>query len=204
MADNLPEQPAAEDQEVPAESAPVTEAVPAEAPAAPPPDLNGLAPDEVEQLRANEVAFSWQASEYVHHHKGLRWYAGFIGATVLLGGAAVLLHYWTTVIAFGVMAGAVLVYAHKPPRTLLYELSHEGIMIDGRQYPFSEFRSFGVIPETEWHTIDLEPVKRFSPRITVLFEDDDFEEIVGHLELHLPRIDRKPDVIERATRYLRF
>ena len=76
--------------------------------------------------------------------------------------------------------------------------------MDGRLYPFSYFRSFSVVADEEWHSIDLEPVKRLSPRVVVLFDTEDFDEIVGHLELHLPREDREPDVIERISRYVRF
>jgi hypothetical protein len=164
----------------------------------------GTQPDVGATAEANEVAFSWQSSEFVHHHKGVAWYGGLAAGVAVLVLAAALLHYWIEIGAFLVMGLAILVYAQKPPRTMLYELSPAGITIDGRQFPFSEFRSFGVVPDAEWHTIDLEPTKRFTPRITVLFRDEDFEEIVGHLELHLPRIDRKPDVIERLSRYLRF
>lgn len=163
-----------------------------------------LSAEELEELRANEVAFSWQASEYVHHHKGTVWYAILFGVTAVLVGVVIWLKLWMSILAFVAMAGAIVVYARKPPRTLMYELTPTGITIEGKVYPFTIFRSFGVLPGDDWHTIDLEPSKRFVPRISVLFTDEDFDEIVGHLELHLPRIDRQPDVIERFTRYLRF
>ncbi len=163
-----------------------------------------LSPEELEELRANEVAFSWQASEYVHHHKGPGWYAALGGIVLVLVAVAFFLHYWLEIGAFLAMGGAIMVYARKPPRTLLYELTPTGITIEGRQFPFTELRSFGVLPDVEWHTIDLEPTKRFNPRMTLLFEDEDFDSIVGHLELHLPRVDRKPDVIEQITRFVRF
>jgi hypothetical protein len=159
---------------------------------------------ELERLRAEEQAFRWQASEYVHHHKSAAWYAGLAAFTAALVGLAVVLHYWTSIALFGVMAVAVVIYANKPPRTMTYELSPDGLKIDDKDYHYKEFRSFGVLPDVDWHSIDLEPAKRFSPRITVLFGDDDLKTIVGHLELHLPRVDRKPDLVEQATRYLRF
>lgn len=167
-------------------------------------ELNEMTPAELEEARANEVAFSWQASEFVHHHKGPAWYAVLVGVLVVLVTGAALLHFWLEIGAFLAMGAAIMVYASKPPRTLTYELTPKGIVIEGKKYPFAEFGSFGVLKDEEWHSIDLEPVKRFSPRITVLFDSDDFDSIVGHLELHLPRADRDPDVIEKATRYLRF
>jgi hypothetical protein len=180
------------------------EAAPEPEPEPEPGSLNDMTPEELEEARANEVAFSWQASEYVHHHKGVGWYAGLAGAIAVLILILALLRYWLQIAVFVAMGIAIFVYAKKPPRTLMYELTPKGITIEGKQYPFSNFRSFGVLKDEEYHTIDLEPVKRFSPRINILFNPDDLESIVGHLELHLPRTDREPDIIEKASRYLRF
>lgn len=175
-----------------------------------PPEPSAEAPDNAElsegeeQPQETEVAFRWQATEYVHHHKSAGWYAGLIGVIVVLVGGAALLGLWLYIAVFLIMGVAVFVYARKPPRVMTYELSAEGVHIDGKLFPFAIFRSFGVMPDDEWHSIDLEPAKRFSPRMVLLFNEENFEEIVGHLELHLPRVDRQPDMIERLTRYLRF
>lgn len=165
------------------------------------------APDEavdVPQEQESEVAFTWQASEYVHHHKGAGWYAGLVGVVGLLTIVAVIFKFWLSIGVFIAMGAAIAVYAQKPPRVLTYELDDHSVTIEGKAYPYKNFRSFGVISDIEWHTIDLEPTQRFMPRLTVLFSDDDFDSIVDHLSLHLPRADRQPDVIERITRYLRF
>ncbi|GAC1369591.1 MAG: hypothetical protein NVSMB39_1550 [Candidatus Saccharimonadales bacterium] len=161
------------------------------------------APEEVPQ-NVPEMAFSWEASEFVHHHKSPMWYIILVAAVVLLAGTAIYFHYWLEIGLFLLMGVAIIVYASKPPRTLLYELSVDGIHIDGRLYPFTAFRSFGVSQEPEWHSIDLEPVQRFSPRVVVLYDPEDYEPIIGHLELHLPREDREPDLIEKITRAVRF
>jgi hypothetical protein len=177
----------------------------------PPPSLNDVEADEqpedeqpAQEALPEEPAFSWQASEFVHHTKGPGWYFTLVIAVAVLVAAAALLHYWLEVGAFLVMAVAVVVYARKPPRVLMYELAPGGVTIDGKSFPYTEFRSFGVLPEEEWHTIDLEPTKRFRPRMSILYGPDDVGSVVGHLELHLPRVDRKPDVVERLTQYLRF
>lgn len=151
-----------------------------------------------------EVAFSWQASEYVHHHKSILWYATVVLVVLVLCGIAAWLRLWLEVGVFLVMGAAVFVYASKPPRTLLYELSGEGVHIDDKLYPFSELRSFSVIEDPEWHSIDLEPAKRFSPRVVLLFDPKHYDEIIGHLERHLPREDRELDFIEKFTRKVRF
>jgi len=160
--------------------------------------------DEVLDEETPEPAFTWQASEYVHHHKGAGWYAALAGVVVLLMIVAVIIKSWLGIGVFIAMGAAIAVYAQKPPRVLTYELDDHSVTIEGKSYPYKNFRSFGVISDIEWHTIDLEPTQRFMPRLTVLFSNDDFDSIVDHLSLHLPRADRQPDMIERITRYLRF
>ncbi len=152
----------------------------------------------------DEPAFEWQASEYVQHNKGMGWYLALGGIVLALLAIAVFTQQWLSIAVFLVMAAAVVVYAHKPPRILLYQLDSNGIIIEGKSYAYSQFRSFGVLPDLSWHTIDLEPTQRFMPRLTIIFDDEDFDSIVDHLSLHLPRVDRQPDLVERLTRYTRF
>jgi hypothetical protein len=155
-------------------------------------------------MRDNEVAFSWEAAEYVQHHKSVAWYVMLVGVVVVLIGFAVWLHYWLEIGAFLTMGVALLVYSNRAPRVLRYELTPTGVTVDGRSIPYSEFRSFAVIQDDDWHSIDLEPIKRFSMRLNILFNPQDFDIIVDHLELHLSRIDHKPDLIDRISRILRF
>ena len=159
---------------------------------------------ELEELRANEEPYQWEASEYVHHHKGATWYVVLVIGIILLCIGAALAHYWLAIGAFLAMGAAIFVYGGKPPRTLTYELSRDGIVIDGKALPYEQFRAYGVLKDIEWHTIDLEPVKRFAPRISILFKVEDLDTITDHLDLHLPRTDRDPDIIENLSSYLRF
>ena len=150
------------------------------------------------------IEFEWAASEYVLHHKTISWYLGVIAVVILLSVGAFFLHAWLSIVLFIVMGVTVIVFAQRPPRTLTYRLSAAGLMIDEKLYEYHLFRSFSVLRDVAWHSIDLEPTQRFMPRMSVLFNDADFDPIVSHLTEHLPRIEREPDLIERATRYLRF
>lgn len=159
---------------------------------------------ESEEGIESEPAFQWQASEFVQHHKGLGWYALFGVVFVILIVVAVVTQQWLSIAVLMVMAAAVAVYAHKPPRVLLYQLDESGVTIEARHYPYEQFRSFAVLQDEAWHAIDLEPTQRFMPRLTVIFDSEDLQGIVDHLSIHLPRADRQPDLVERLTRYLRF
>jgi hypothetical protein len=186
-----------------------------ESPALPEPVDTALAPETLPggnpvdeqqdtELSVAPIEFSWQASEYVQHHKSMAWYVVVVAAVIVLSVGAGLLHFWFSIGVFIAMGAAVIVYASRPPRTLTYDLSGDGLHIDGKLFPFHTFRSFSVLRDVSWHTIDLEPTQRFMPRLSVLFNDNDLESIASHLMAYLPRVDRELDMIERLTRYLRF
>lgn len=151
-----------------------------------------------------EEPYVWQASEYMHHEKGAAWYASLGAGVLLLVLIAILTKQWLSIAVFASMAAAIFVYARKPPRTLTYQLDSKGITVEDKLFPFETFHSFAVLPDVEWHAIDLDPTRRFMPRLTVLFTDESYDEIVARLERHLPRVEREPDLIERLSRRLRF
>jgi hypothetical protein len=195
----------------PAPAPVVAEPVEAELAPAPTPTLETAStPEPVEpsaeapETPSTEPSFSWQASEYIHHAKGAGWYVVLVLVLIALMAIVYFTKQWLGGAVFAVGAIAIIVYARKAPRTLTYELSDDGITIEKHHYPFSQFRTFAVLPDIAWHTIDLEPTQRFMPRLTILFEDTAFDTIIDHLSAHLPRVDRQPDMVERATRYLRF
>jgi hypothetical protein len=162
------------------------------------------APEVAPVEQGPEEPYGWQASEFVHHQKTIVWYVVVGVGVLVLSMIAAALHLWLEIGVFIVMGIAIMVYGSKPPRTLSYELNDKGVHVDEKVYAYEEFRSFGVVHDDAWHSIDLEPTKRLSPRLVLLFGDDDLDAILAHLERHLPREDRQPDLIERITRYVRF
>lgn len=149
-------------------------------------------------------SFGWQASEYVYHQKKPGWYLLFFVGVVGLVGATALTRQWFSMAVFLAMALALTVYATKRPRILNYRLDHTGVVVEGKHYPYHDFRSFAVIQDVGWHAIDLEPTRRFMPRLSILFDSDDFEKIMEILSRQLPQEFREPDWVERLTRYLKF
>lgn len=161
-------------------------------------------PTDQPPVASDPNALTWQASEYVHHDKRTAWHLGLFAIIAVLIAVAVVTHQWFSIGVFIVMAIALVVYGNKQPRVLNYAITDTGIEIDGKSYPFETFKSFSVIQDVAWHVIDLEPTKRFMPRLTILFEDSQHDAIVQALAAHLPEEDRQPDLIERLARYLKF
>lgn len=159
---------------------------------------------DAEEEALEQTGFSWQASEFIHHQKKGSWYGIFAVAVVVLVVIAILTKQVLSVMVFIAMGGAVAVYANKEPRVLDYLLDEHGITVGGKPYRYDQFRSFAVFNDVAWHSIDLDPLQRFQPRLTVMFESQDLATIEAILSTHLPRIDRNPDIIERLTRTLKF
>ena len=162
------------------------------------------APQPAESTVSAQAPLTWQASGSLHHAKGIGWYLILILILAILWGGAAWLHQWLAIAVFVAAFAALVVYGEKAPRTLTYTLDSKGLTIEGKLYPFSQFKSFGVIDDVAWQSIDLEPTKRFMPRLTIIVAPDDKDEIIDRLTAELPRLDHGPDTVERATRYLRF
>lgn len=162
-------------------------------------------PEQVaEQAAEPGHSFSWQASEFIHHQKSTGWYLVLALIALALVIAAVITKQWFSIAVFASMTAAVVVYAHKEPRVLSYQLDEKGLMIDGKAHAYSSFKSYSVLKETGWHVIDLDPTQRFAPRVSIIFDNEDLDKITTILDSKMPRMDRQPDWVERLTRSIRF
>lgn len=186
---------------------PSSEISPAEVPSVPPPP--GAAPESVEQAEPLEILeeepVHWQAQEYIHHEKNALWFVLF--AVVLIGLMAIAIFLMNSIsfaILIPVMAVALLVYIHRPPRVLDYTLSRHGLHINDNLYPFSDFKGFGVIHDGQEYSIMLIPTKRFRPGVSVYFPEEAGEAIVDMLGTRLPMQQLHLDLVDRLLKKLRI
>lgn len=147
----------------------------------------------------------WQANEYIHHDRSPLWFIvfGIVIITLILV-AIFVLNSITFAILVPVMAAALIVYTRRPPRVLDYTLSSKGLFINDQLYPFSEFKSFGVVKDGAEYSVMLIPVKRFHLGVSVYFPNEAGEEIVDMLGARLPMRDLDLDLLDRITRKLRI
>jgi len=145
----------------------------------------------------------WQATEYTQRDKSPLWYVAFAAVVIVLMAAAILLlQTWSFALLIPVMAAALMVYTHRPPRVLTYALSEKGLHINDQLHPMGEFKSFGVIQEAQTNSLVLVPVKRFRPALTVYFPAEAGELIVDLLGAYLPMQEAKLDAFDKIIRKL--
>lgn len=156
------------------------------------------------QLPAIEPV-QWQAMEYVQYAKQPLWYVGFGVVVVILMVLAVwLMQAWTFAILILVMAVALLLYSHRPPRELNYILSEKGLYINDQLHPIGDFKAFGVIQGGESPSFMLIPIKRFRPGLSVYFPAEVGERAVDLLGAYLPMQDLKLDFFDKIVQKLRI
>jgi hypothetical protein len=153
----------------------------------------------------DEVNITWEASEYVMHHKSSAWFMGLGVGTAVFGALLwVALQDILAIIVVLLMGVSVVMYAVRKPHTLQYSISDDAIIIGHKEFTFDNFRSFSVMQDGGLNSLLLLPTKRFSPSISVYFADSDSDVIMDALAQHLPHEDREPDFIDRISRTLRF
>lgn len=147
----------------------------------------------------------WQAHEYIHHEKGVGWFFAFSIVVVLMMVVAIfVIRSLSFAILIPVMAAALVVYSHRPPRLIDYTLSGQGLHVNDRLYAFAEFRAFGIVHDDGDYSVMLLPTKRFRPGVAVYFPKEAGEAIVDMLGARLPLQEFNLDLIDRVIRKLRI
>ncbi len=147
---------------------------------------------------------TWQAAEYTHHAKGASWYLLLIGAAAVLGVILVLMRQWLSLAVVVSMTAALGVYGNRQPHDLTYSLSDKGVSVGPKFFPYHEFRSFSLDPDPERPAFELDPNRRFMPRLTILLDAEHAAVVAQILEAHLPREEHAPDWVDRWTHKLKF
>ena len=154
---------------------------------------------------ADQKTVSWTASEYISHEKSASWHGLlFVVAGIMTLAVYIISHDILAGIVILLSASAMSVYAKKKPQQKSYELNSEGVAIDNQFFSYDGFRSFSIIEEGAIDSIWLKPLKRLSPTVVIYFPTDQLDEIEELLSKFLPFEEKSLDLIDRATKRIRF
>ncbi len=148
---------------------------------------------------------SWTASEFIEHDKTNGWFMilGFVTLIV----AALVYVLSRSVFTTGLVAVVAVLFgitAARKPRTLPYQIDNKGIHIGPRSYGYDTFKSFSVMHEGAINSIQLMPLKRFMPPLSLYFPPDQEQSITETLGSYLPYEPRSLDFVDRLMRQVRF
>jgi hypothetical protein len=166
-------------------------------------DSDNSEPQTPESRRSKNL--SWEAAEFIEHPHGPGWYGSLALATVLLAVIVYLVarDIFATVIIV-VVGGIVWVFAGQKPGVAKYEITPSGISVNGKLYEFGNYKSFTSLREGGLSSVNLFPLKRLMPPLSVYFDPKDEPKIIEAIGNYLPYENRQLDQIDRLTRRLRL
>ncbi len=157
-----------------------------------------------EQKKPQEP-ITWTASEFIDTHKGAGWHVLFFAGLAALGGLAYFLTKDYISSAVIIIAGIIFALTiNRKPRQLPYEINNQGIQIGERFYDYGMFKSFDLMQEGGIKSINLMPLKRLMPDISLYFPPEQETAIVDFLSAHLPHDEHIEKSIDRLAKKLRF
>lgn len=163
------------------------------------------APAETDPGRSSKPAVTWTASEFVSHQKDTSWYAFFIGS---LTGVVILIFLITRDIISSAVIGLAgilfIILAHHKPRELAYTLDDKGVTIGRKFYPYTQFKSFGLGREGVIGAINLMPLRRFMPELSIYYPPEEENKILAIISEHLPHDQREEQGVDRLLRKMKF
>lgn len=116
----------------------------------------------------------WEAPEYVQHEKGWKWFLAATIADLAFCMYAIATKNWTLLIAL-ILITALYVWQHgNVPRHVEVIVSHTGIKVGDKEYPYQNIKSFWIIyrpPHVK--TLNIRSNSSILPDITIQLGNQD-------------------------------
>lgn len=164
---------------------------------------DGSQPAETEVPDVLELA--WESPEFIAHAKSMQWYMALAGISV----AAIVIVFllsgdWIAVITIAVCAGLFGYAAGRQPRHMQYGLTRKGVLIGNKGYLYKDFRSYAVVPEGPITGIDLTPLKRFQPMLSITCLPENQSQVIETLSKHLAVSAHHHTAVDSLMQRIRF
>ena len=150
-------------------------------------------------------SISWTASEFVDNHKTAGWYIKLMLAILAIAVLSYLLTRDLISASVIVVVGFLFaILASKKPRQMTYRIDNAGISIGNNTYPFHTFKSFAIVEEGAIGCINLLPLKRFMPELSIYYPPEEEAKIIDVLSASLPNDQRQEHSFDRLMKKIRF
>jgi hypothetical protein len=155
--------------------------------------------------KPDDEVVTWTASENIAHHKNAMWYAAVMTTALLLALVTyAITHDKISTVTIMIVGILFCIAAARKPRVLTYTLNRDGLKLGGIFHPYGEYRSFSVVRQGSFASIDLLPLKRFMPLTSIYFTPEDEERVLDMISEHIPFEERSHALIDRFIRQIRF
>lgn len=156
---------------------------------------------------ARAVFFEWEAPEYVFEQKGSDWYWA-LGIIAIAGMVASIL-FGNLILALLIAAatGALALSTAKDPRTHVFRVTDEGVMIDENIYEYEHIISFSVleyIDPTLPPALSLKTHRVLAPHLLIPIVGPDPVELYDFLADHIDEGKHDESAVDRIIELFRL
>lgn len=149
---------------------------------------------------ANDILYTWEIDEYLHHERTRMWYVLFFALTAVLTFYALFTANFLFLFIV-LMAAAILLLQHnRAPRRLKVELSREGLRIGQEQHFWNKMDYFWIVDEPEVKSLYFETKETLKPHLCVSLRGQNIEKIRSLLKPFLkeePQEEPLSDILSR-------
>ena len=150
----------------------------------------------------------WSAPEYHYYRKDVSWYWLVLIVTVIL----VTLALWQKNFLFAVFiivaALLILAWGRRPPQTIDFTLSEQGLNIGGKKsYGFQDLSGFVIIPnlaDPELSDLILKTKSQLNAWVRIIIASQRSETIKNLLSKFLPEVEYEESLADHIAKILRF
>jgi hypothetical protein len=151
----------------------------------------------------NKILARWEAPEFEAKPRDERKYIflGFILTGIIF--YAVYTNSPVMAITFILIGIVTYLYSHKAPRTLVFQITEEGIQAANELYEYENIRSFWIFYEPEGRKeISLHTRSILSPYVNIPVHDQDPVYLRECLMNYIPEIKQKPSALDSLEKAL--
>ncbi|KND46860.1 MAG: hypothetical protein AB199_00295 [Parcubacteria bacterium C7867-004] len=156
---------------------------------------------------ARAVFFEWEATEYAFEQKGADWYWALGIIAVAIAITSIL--FGNVILALLVLAasGTLAIAVAKHPRTHLFRVTDEGVMIDENLYTYEHILSFSILEylDPAFPTaLSIKTSRIFAPHLLIPIVGPDPMEVYEFFVRHVEEGKHDESLVDRIIELLRL
>lgn len=150
-------------------------------------------------------SIEWEAPEHRHIEKSGDWYWALGIIAVSLSVVSIIFN--NVLFSIVIILGAVtmMLFGHRAPRMLTYEVSVRGVRVQNTLYPYDSFEQFSIDEDApEGPQLILKSRHLFMPLLIIPIPDDCIDELDALLSERLPEVHMQEPLSHRLLEFFGF
>jgi hypothetical protein len=146
----------------------------------------------------------WQGYEKKHEKKPADWYWALWIISLSIAATSIILDDLLLAIIVILFASLFCIFSLRPPRLLVFQITHQGVVIDTTMHSYGNLHSFWVEEFAPGEATLLLKPKKIMPLLVVPLQNADAVTVRAHLLRHLKEEELREPLAIKIMEYLGF